>query len=241
MQSELFQVSRLDSMGQLTIAIAHELNQPLAAMCNYVGAAKQGLRSKKSATAKIDATYELIDKASAQALRASAIVKRLRGFVEKREVSRLPADLGQIVEESLALAFVSPAFAGVKVVMKFDNALPPVFVDHVQIQQLLFNLIRNSLEAMLSSQKRELTLETRRGPAGFAEVTVQDSGPGLDPKVQKDLFQPFVTAKDCGMGVGLSICRTIAEANGGRIWLAHSDTDGAIFGVGLPLSPANSQ
>jgi two-component system sensor kinase FixL len=94
MQSELFQVSRLDSMGQLTIAIAHELNQPLAAMCNYVGAAKQGLRSKKSATAKIDATYELIDKASAQALRASAIVKRLRGFVEKREDRGRIAGLG---------------------------------------------------------------------------------------------------------------------------------------------------
>jgi two-component system sensor kinase FixL len=241
LQAELLRVSRLDAMGHMTLAIAHELNQPLTAICNYVNAAKIGLSAEKLSPKKMRAAQDLIVKASAESLRAAAIVKGLRGFVEKREMSREPANLGQIVEESLALAFVSAASAGVKVVLHLDNALPPVLVDRVQIQQLLFNLIRNSLEAMQSSQKCELTLVTRRIPGSLAEVTVQDSGPGLNARVKKDLFKPFTTSKDGGMGVGLTICQTIVEAHGGRIWLAHSGTDGTIFRFSLPLSPESSK
>jgi two-component system sensor kinase FixL len=237
LQGELLRVSRLDAMGQMTLAIAHELNQPLAAISNYVNAAKFGLRAGKPSSEKVRAAHDLMDKASAQSLRAAAIVKGLRGFVEKREMSREPADLGLIVEESLALAFVSAASVGVKVVLHLDSALPPVLVDRVQIQQLLFNLIRNSLEAMQSSPKRELTLETRCIAGDFAEVTVQDSGPGLDARIGKDLFKPFNTNKHDGMGVGLTICQAIVEGHHGHIWLVHSDTDGTVFRFNLPLSP----
>jgi two-component system sensor kinase FixL len=236
-QAELLRASRLDAMGQLALAIAHELNQPLAAICNYVNAVKAGLRAEKLTPEKRRVTHELIEKASAQSLRAAAIIKGLRDFVEKRKISREPADLGQIVEESLALAFVSAASAGVTVVLHLDSTLPPVLADRVQIQQLLFNLIRNSLEAMQSSPKRELILETRRIPGGLAEVSVQDNGPGLDASVARDLFKPFTTNKDGGMGVGLTICQTIVEAHGGHIWLVHSGSDGAIFRFSLPLSP----
>jgi two-component system sensor kinase FixL len=137
------------------------------------------------------------------------------------------------------LAFVSAASAGVKVVLHLDAGLPLILVDRVQIQQLLFNLIRNSLEAMQSSQTRELTLETRRIDGDIAEVTVRDSGPGLDARVEKDLFKPFITNKHDGMGVGLTICQTIIEAHSGRIWLDHSGTDGTIFRFSLPL-PSNA-
>lgn len=214
MQGELLRVSRLDAMGQMTLAIAHELNQPLAAISNYVNAAKLGLRAENPTSEK-----------------------GLHGFVEKREMPRAPADLGLIVEEALALTFVSAVSAGVKVILHLDSALPPVLVDRVQIQQLLFNLIRNSLEAMQSSGKRELTLETQRIPGDFAEVTVQDSGPGLETAIGKDLFKPFNTNKHDGMGVGLTICQAIVESHHGQIWLAHRGTDGTTFRFNLPLSP----
>ncbi|HEV2680635.1 MAG TPA: PAS domain S-box protein [Rhodanobacter sp.] len=241
LQSELLRVSRLDSMSQMTLAIAHELNQPLAAIANFVNAAKIGLRDGSLTPDKMRATTQLMEKASSQSLRAAAILKGLRDFVEKREQTREPADLGQIIEESVALAFVSEASVAVKVVMHLDSALPLVLVDRVQIQQLLVNLIRNSLEAMQFSQNCELTLKTRRIAGDLAEVTVQDSGPGLAAKVEKNLFKPFTTSKDDGMGVGLTICQTIVEAHGGRIWLAHGGTDGTTFCFSLPLAPERHQ
>jgi two-component system sensor kinase FixL len=237
MQGELLRVSRLDAMGQMTLAIAHELNQPLAAICNYVNAIKRSLGAKKLTPDKIHAAQDLIEKASAQSLRAAAIVKGLRGFVEKRDWSREPADLGQIVGEALALAFVSPASSEVRVTLNLDRTLPLVSVDRVQIQQLLFNLIRNSLEAMQSVPTRELSLATRRVSGNFAEVTVQDSGPGLDEAIAKDLFKPFITSKPDGMGVGLLVCQAIVEAHGGLIELVRSDAGGTIFRVRLPLPP----
>ncbi len=242
MQAELLRVSRMDAMAQTTLSIAHELNQPLSAICNYVNAAKIDLRAGNADPGRMKSALNLIEGASAQSLRAAAIIKGLRSFVEKREVRRGPVDLGQIVEESLALAFVSAGSIGVKVVLHLDSALPPVLVNRVQIQQVLVNLIRNSLEAMQSSPNSELSLETRRLPEEeMAEVTVRDSGPGLDAKVEKDLFKPFITSKGGGMGVGLTICQTIVEAHGGRIWLAHSGPDGAVFRFSLPLSPESAK
>jgi two-component system sensor kinase FixL len=237
LQAELLRVSRLDAMGQMTLAIAHELNQPLAAISNYVNAIKHGLGAKKLTPDRMRTAQDLIEKASAQSLRAAAIVKGLRAFVEKRPLRRESADLGQIVEESLVLAFVKPVSSGVRVTLNLDRGLRLMPVDRVQIQQLLFNLIRNSLEAMQSVQRRELTLATRRVPGNFAEVTVQDSGPGLDETLVKNLFKPFVTSKADGMGVGLVICQSIVEAHGGRIWLAQSDAGGTIFRFRLLLSP----
>ena len=237
LQGELLRVSRLDAMGQMTLAIAHELNQPLTAICNYVNALKPCLDADNITPAKRRAAHDLIGKAAAQSLRAAAIVKGLRGFVEKRACSRGPADLGQIVEEALALALVNPASSGVRVMLHLDRAMPPVSVDRVQIQQLLFNLIRNSLEAMQTVPTRDLTLTTRRVTGNIAEVTVQDSGPGLDETVAKNLFKPFVTSKADGMGVGLLICQAIVEAHGGHIWLVQNDAGGTIFRFRLPLPP----
>ena len=237
LQAELLQVSRINAMGQMTIAIAHELNQPLAAIANYIGAAKLRLDADDPSEA-IQNSIEALDQATAQAVRAGTIIRNLRNFIERRELHREREDLGKVVEESLALAFVGAAKRSVNVTLVLDAMLGPVNIDKVQIQQVLLNLIRNGMEAMQSSDRRELLLTTHASEEGFAEVTVEDSGPGISAEVLERLFQPFVTTKEKGMGVGLSICQTIIEAHGGRIWVLRTDAAGTSFRIRLPLAAA---
>lgn len=239
LQSELLRVSRMDDMAHMTLAIAHELNQPLAAIANYVSALKRGLNAPQPGFDMMQSAHEMIDKASGETRRAAAILKGLRGFVEKREKTREAADLGQVIEEALALTFAGAHAVGVRVTLNFDPALPPVPMDRVQIQQVLFNLIRNSLEAMPPSGNRQLILSAEPS-GGYAEVTVEDSGRGLAENIAAQLFIPFVTSKESGMGVGLTICQAIIEAHGGRLWLVRSSPDGTVFRFRLPLQPERS-
>jgi two-component system sensor kinase FixL len=234
LQAELLHVSRLSTMGQMTAAIAHELNQPLTAVANYVMAAKRVLTSVDT-NPRIERALALLDKAAAQTLRAGSIIKNLRDFVEKRARNRKAEDLGRVVEEAVAFAFVGSAEKSVRVELDLDDALEPVMIDKVQIQQVLINLIRNSIEAMQTADKRELLIITSMGETGFAEVTVQDTGTGMPSRVSARLFQPFVTSKETGMGIGLTICQSIIEAHGGRIWLLDSDPTGTGFRFQLPL------
>lgn len=234
LQSELLRLSRLDAMGQMTLAIAHELNQPLAAIANYVQAVKHGLSAKRLTPDVARNASEIIEKAGAQTRRAASIIRGLRGFVEKHVIRREPTDLGPVIEEALALAFVSATAHGVKAKLQIDDALPPVSMDRVQIEQVLFNLIRNSLDAMHALKSRELTLSAQVGADGFVEVTVADSGPGIAPDISGRLFKYFVTNKEGGMGAGLTICQAMIEAHGGTIWLVESGPAGAIFRFRLP-------
>ena len=236
LQSELLHVSRLSAMGQMTAAIAHELNQPLTAVTNYVKAARRTLDTAGGDKAVITRAQEMIDKAAVQTLRAAGIIQNLRGFVEKRDGSRAPEDLSKVVAEALALAFVGAADKNIKLKLNLDSKLPPVLIDRIQIQQVLMNLIRNSIEAMLAVQTRELLLETGPDAPGFAHVTIRDSGPGLPEHISSRLFQPFQTTKDDGMGIGLTICQSIVDAHGGRIWLLHDQPTGTSFRFRLPLS-----
>jgi two-component system sensor kinase FixL len=236
LQSELLHVSRLSAMGQMTAAIAHELNQPLTAITNYVKAARRTLDAAATDPSAVARSQEMIDKASAQTLRAGGIIQNLRGFVEKRDGNRTPENLSKVVEEALALAMVGAADKNIKVRLNLDAALPPVLVDKVQIQQVLMNLIRNSIEAMLSVETRELLLATGREEPEFATVTVRDSGPGLPEEISSRLFQPFQTTKVNGMGIGLTICQSIIDAHGGRIWLMHDIPSGTGFRFRLPLA-----
>jgi two-component system, LuxR family, sensor kinase FixL len=235
--SELLHVSRLSAMGQMTAAIAHEVNQPLAAIIQYVAAAKRTLDTVKLTPTALKRARSMIDKAAKQVLRAGAIIKNLRDFVEKREGVRKPEALKNVIAEALALAFVGAAGENVKVKLHLDVTLGLVAVDKIQIQQVLLNLIRNSVEAMRSTDKRDLLLATGAGEPGFANVTVQDSGPGLPQDVVRRLFQPFVTTKETGMGIGLTICQSIVEAHGGRIWLVRSTHEGTSFCFSLPFAP----
>jgi two-component system sensor kinase FixL len=234
MQSELLHVSRLSAMGQMTAALAHELNQPLTAIMNYITAARRTIAGKDDA--QIARGLDFIDKAANQTTRAGQIIRRLRDFVEKRDADHTPQSFNTVIEEAIALGFVGAADANVKVRTDLDPSLPRVMIDKIQIQQVLLNLIRNSIEAMKDSAKRQMTIKTTRIDGNAVEFAIADTGPGLAPEVASRLFQPFVTTKEKGMGIGLSICQSIIEAHNGRIWATPNELAGVTFHVQLPSS-----
>jgi len=232
LQAELLHVSRLSAMGEMSAAIAHELNQPLTAMSNYVKAARRTLEGiEHPQTAKIQ---DLMDKAAAQTLRAGQIIRRLRDFVEKGETYRSGESLNKVVEEAMALAIVGAAEAGIKVDVEFVEGISDVSMDKIQIQQVVLNLIRNAIDAMQGVPAKKLTIKTVEDADG-AVVSVSDTGPGLAEEVAARLFQPFVTTKEGGMGIGLSVCRSIVEAHGGRIWATPNAGAGVTFQFSLPF------
>ena len=233
LQAELVHVSRLNAMVQVSSAIAHELNEPLTAIMNYVEAAKRTLGSAGQAAAA--RAQEIIGKASKQILRADSIIRNLREFTEKRECKKTREPLNKVVEEAVAISFVGAPQRDIRIQLDLDPALPPIHIDRVQIQHVLINLIRNSIEAMRSSDRRELSLATGMVEPGFVQVTVRDTGHGLSEDIRRRLFQPFVTTKDNGMGIGLTICQSIIDAHGGTIWTVHGASPGADFRFRLPL------
>ena len=216
LQSELVHISRLTAMGEMASTLAHELNQPLSAIANYLKGSRRLLEAgndERSATVR-----DAMDKAADQALRAGQIIRRLRDFVARGESERRVESLPKLVEEASALALVGAKEHGVRVRFRFDPKADLVLADRVQIQQVLLNLMRNALEAMADAPRRELVLSTIVRPDQTVEIAVADTGSGIAEEVTRQLFQPFVTTKRQGMGVGLSISRTIIEAHGGRIW-----------------------
>ncbi|MBI3676008.1 MAG: PAS domain S-box protein [Proteobacteria bacterium] len=236
LQAELLHVTRLTSMGQLSSALAHELNQPLTAITNYLNAARRTLQTVVAEDhARI---VEILEKAAGQTLRAGQIIRRLRDFVEKRETDRSLEDANAIIGDSIALGLVGAADINVKLLTHLVPDLPEVVVDRVQIQQVLINLMRNAVEAMQESERRELHVSTRLSESGFIEIAVADTGSGMPQEVAERLFQPFVTTKAKGMGVGLTICRSIVEAHGGRLWMTPHEGGGTVFRFLLPTAKA---
>ena len=231
LQSELIHVARLTELGQMVSAIAHEVNQPLTAAGSYVRAGRRLVQSGD--VAKAD---EALRKGVDQVTRASQVIQRLRQFAKKADGQRGVEDIRQVVEEAAALALLGPEGREVRLGMAFAPDTPPVFIDRVLIQQVLLNLLRNAVEAMQASPRRELTIRTTVSVDRMVEVSVTDSGPGLAADVRDKLFQPFVTTKPAGMGVGLSICRGIVEAHGGRMWLGDNPGGGAAFHFTLPVA-----
>jgi two-component system sensor kinase FixL len=239
LQAELLHVSRLSDVGQMAAALAHELNQPLAAIVNYVQATRRMLQaSNEPPSPRI---LETMDKAVAQAARAGEIIQHLRSFIRKGETERSTEDLSKMVEEATALGLVGAKESGIKVQIDLSPEPLPVFIDKVQIQQVVFNLIRNSVDALADSDPRELTVITRRAECGMALAAVSDSGPGLAQTVAEQLFQPFVTTKEKGMGLGLSICRSIVEAHGGRLWATSNPIRGVTFQFSIPMADDESE
>ena len=237
LQAELLHVSRLSTMGQMASTLAHELNQPLTAVMNYADAAVQMLASGDPAHAeRIEST---LDKIVDQARRAGQIIQRLRDFVGRRETRAHPEAINEIVEEASALALVGVRQFGIKVEFRLAPKLPPVMIDKVQIQQVLLNLVRNAVEAMADMPERNLLLATAcRRNDKLVEIAVIDTGPGIDPQIAARLFEPFVTTKQSGMGVGLSICREIVEFHGGRLWAQPNPAGGTEFRFTVPIASA---
>lgn len=231
LQDELAHVSRVTAMGTLATSIAHELNQPLTAIANYVETASAMLADPAPETIAI--IREALEECARESIRAGQIVRRLRDFISRGETDRQVVPLARLVTEASALAFVSTESQS----LEFDvriGAEDRVLVDRVQIQQVLLNLIRNAMEAMHQTRFGRLTIVAVHREPGFIEVIVSDSGPGLPAEVAKRLFEPFVSTKSTGMGVGLSISRTIIEAHEGRIWADASPMGGTSFHFTLP-------
>jgi two-component system sensor kinase FixL len=227
LQSELVHISRLTAMGEMASTLAHELNQPLSAINNYLKGSRRLLEGETGE--RPDMMRDALEKAAEQAMRAGQIIRRLRDFVSRGESERRVENLTKLVEEASALALVGVKDRGIRVTFQFDPAVELVLADRVQIQQVLLNLIRNAMDAMEATQERDLTISVATAGAGLVRVSVADTGSGIEPEVAEQLFQPFITTKRQGMGVGLSISRTIVEAHGGRIWVEPNPAGGTIF------------
>jgi two-component system sensor kinase FixL len=227
LQSELVHISRLTAMGEMASALAHELNQPLSAIANYMKGSRRLLEGR--ADEQSGMVRDAMDKAAEQSLRAGQIIRRLRDFVARGESERRVESIKKLVEEASALALVGAKDQGVRVLFRLDPKVDLVLADKVQIQQVILNLMRNAIDAMEESPRRELVLSIAPTGSGMVDISVADTGSGIAEDIMPQLFQPFITSKRHGMGVGLSISRTIVEGHGGRIWAEPNPGGGTVF------------
>jgi len=234
LQNELIHVSRLTAMGEMASTLAHELNQPLSAIANLLTGSRRLIdRGREADQAKV---RDAIDRAATQALRAGEVIHRMRDFVRRGASERDVESLSKLIEEASALALIGEKDRQVDVRLSLDAAADAVYADRVQVQQVLLNLIRNGIDAMHDGEprRRALLISTEMTDEGWSRVSVADTGPGIADDVRERLFQPFMTTKAQGMGVGLSISRSIIEAHGGRIWAEANPGGGALFRFTLP-------
>lgn len=227
LQAELIHVSRISAMGAMASILAHELNQPITAVVNYV----EGIRSlmQEPDAEDVPLICDALDAAAREALRAGDIVRHLRDFVARGEVDKTVEPLADLIHESAEFGLMDAREAGIDVRFDLDPAASPVLVDRVQLQQVLINLMRNAVEAMRECAERRLTITSRLDQPGWVRVSIADTGGGVPQDIVQQLFSAFVSTKSRGMGLGLSICRTIIEANGGRISMTPAQGNGAIF------------
>ena len=238
LQSELVHVSRLSAMGEMASALAHELNQPLAAISNYMRGSRRLLAA--SSDPNRPKLENALDRAAEQAIRAGQIIRRLRDFVSRGESEKRVESLSKLIEEAGALGLTGAREQGVQLRFNLNPDHDLVLVDRVQVQQVLVNLFRNALEAMAQSPQRELIAANTQAADDMIEIEVSDTGSGFRENVKQNLFQTFFTTKETGMGVGLSISRSIIEAHGGRMWAEANPSGGATFRFTLPAASSES-
>jgi two-component system, LuxR family, sensor kinase FixL len=250
LQSVLTHVQRVSEMGTLATSLAHELNQPLTAIANYVETAGELLEENErtlgvlrqerdqSPTARelldnnaktLGIVREALAECATQSVRAGQIVRRLRDFITRGDTEHRIESLHRLVTEASALALVGAGGHNLEFDVVLDRSGDRIFVDRIQIQQVLVNLIRNAIEAMQGSTDQRLLVYSERESGGLIRITVADSGPGLAPSVAEHLFEPFRSTKESGMGLGLSISAAIIQAHGGRIWAEQSKLGGTAF------------
>jgi two-component system, LuxR family, sensor kinase FixL len=234
LQAELAHVSRLSAMGQMAAMIVHELTQPLTAISNYMMGARTILERDNPSLASLGTALE---RSEDQASRAAQIIRRLRGFASQGESAPKPEAIAPLVDEAVELLRVGTRTEGVLIAIPEEPPDIMVLADKIQIQQVLLNLMRNAVEAVAHQARKEITLRfTVRGDV--VQISVADNGPGLPDEVRAKLFEPFVSTKRTGMGIGLSICQKIVMAHNGRLWPETNPTGGTIFHLILPIASA---
>ena len=231
LQSELIHVSRVSAMGTMASTLAHELNQPLTTIANYMEAAQDLLAKGEVDVAMLQ---EAVHESASEALRAGAIVRRLRAYVGRGEADKSIESLDKLLHEASRLAFPGIKPNGARIVLQVAKNANYALVDRIQIQQVLVNLLRNAIEAVEDSENRDIYVRTRRSSDSMVRVEVADRGPGIAPEILDRMFQAFNTNKSSGMGLGLSICRTIIEAHGGRIGVNANPHGGSTIWFTIP-------
>jgi len=234
-QSELARVMRVMTMGQLTASIAHEVNQPLSGIITN---ASTCLRMLDASPPNLEGARETVRRTIRDGNRASDVITRLRTLYSKREVVPEPMDLNEATREVISLSLSELERNGVVLRQDLAEELPPVMGDRIQIQQVILNLIRNGSDAMsaVGDRPRELTVKTDVDESGGVRLSVVDSGVGIDPEIESRLFEPFYTTKSEGMGIGLSVSRSIMESHRGRLWASRNEGPGATFMFSIPCT-----
>lgn len=232
-QEELAHISRVSTLGELATSVAHELNQPLGAILSNAEAAEMFLKQDPPPLGEIQAILADIRKDDE---RAGEVIRRMRTLLRKNTLERQPLEISSVATEVLRLISAKAADSKTTVISELSPHLPPVSGDRIQLQQVLLNLILNAVDAMAEqpSEKRSIVVRANPNDDNTVELSVQDSGPGIDPTRLPRLFEPFFTTKQSGIGMGLTICRRIVEAHHGRIWAENHLAGGAIFRVTLP-------
>jgi two-component system sensor kinase FixL len=237
LQDRLTHFSRLSTMGEMAAGLAHEINQPLSAIATYARACQRLISLPEPELGDVVGALEQIN---AQALRAGEVIRRLRNFVKNREVKREPVDCARLLEDLRTLAETDARAHNIRLRLDLQEPLPTVYADPIQLQQVILNLVRNAIDAMVDApeDRREVVLTTLAAPDGEVEFMVADHGTGLAPEATEHLFNPFFTTKASGTGLGLAISRSIVRAHGGRLWHTANDDCGVRFHFTLPATPA---
>jgi two-component system sensor kinase FixL len=228
---ELFHASRLSTAGQMAAALAHELNQPVTAITNSLSAAKRLLA--RGGPGAIAFAEEVMNEALEQSLRAGQVVSRIRNFLTRGDMEVRVENVAALIEEASALALIGSNAAGVQLRVLLDPAAPLILANRTEIQQVLINLMLNALHAMKGMVRRPLSLITTLKRPDVVEFAVVDSGAGIDPEIRDRIFEPFVTTKRNGMGIGLAVSRSIIEQHGGRLRFDPNPDGGTIFSFTL--------
>jgi C4-dicarboxylate-specific signal transduction histidine kinase len=234
LQAELIHVSRLSAMGTMASTLAHELNQPLMAVSSYISGSRRLLSDPEGYP---EQAHEALLAAEAAALRAGQILRRLRDFVARGNASVRPEKLDTLIAEACELGFFDQHLLGLSHRVELDRSCDWIAADRIQVQQVLINLFRNAVQAMEGAARKEVMISSAPASGGMVEISVSDTGAGIASEVREALFSPFQSSKPDGMGIGLSISRTIVEAHGGKIW-AEDRRGGAVFRFTLPCAEA---
>lgn len=233
LRGRLTHLTRVSTLGEMASSIAHEVNQPLTAIATYTQACKRML---KAGTTSTDETLEILTRVTNEAMRAGGIIHRLNSLVRKHDSKRAECDVNELIRDLEHLASVDTRLHNVQLELQLADRLPLVLADGIQIQQVVLNLIRNGVDAMADrdAENRQIVVGTASRDDGKVEISVADTGCGLASDIEEELFQPFFTTKEDGIGVGLSVSKTIVTSHGGQMWFSRNQNSGTTFFVTIP-------